>query len=383
MIYFDNSATTLHKPESVTDAVYEAIASQQFANPGRSAHATARAALASLYKTRVAVARIFHIKDPLQIALCQNATAALNLTLKSLFGAGDHLITTALEHNSVLRPLYQLESQGAELSIIGFDLETGVLDYAEMEAQIRGNTKAIVVTACSNVIGAVPDIKKIHGLCKKNGLTLIIDASQSAGTMPMDLSHYEQTIVCFTGHKGLYGPQGTGGIAVNGEFAFKPVFSGGSGIHSFDKTHPATMPDVFEAGTMNVPSFAGLTAGCAYIEQLGEENAASYLANLRAYFFKLASDLPFIKLYAPKVQNAGPVIGLNIGQAPSSEVSRLLDERYGIATRPGAHCAPLVHQAYKTESQGIVRFSFSTFNTTEEIDTAIDALGAVSEIVLS
>ena len=368
MIYFDNSATTLHKPDSVADAVYDAIASQQFANPGRAAHKTAHAALASLYKTRVAVARIFHITDPLQVALCQNATTALNLVFKSLFGAGDHLITTALEHNSVLRPLYQLESQGAELSIVGFDLETGELDYTAMEAQIRGNTKAIIVTACSNVIGAVPDMQRIYSLCKKNGLTLIIDASQSAGTMPMDLSQYEQTIVCFTGHKGLYG-----------DFAFKPVFSGGSGIHSFDKTHPATMPDIFEAGTMNVPSFAGLTAGCAYIEQLGQENAAAYLAKLRAYFFKLAADLPFITLYAPKVQNAGPVIGLNIGTVPSSEVSRLLDERYGIATRPGAHCAPLVHRSYKTEAQGIVRFSFSTFNTTEEIEASIDALGAISE----
>ena len=279
----------------------------------------------------------------------------------------------------MLRPLYQLERQGAELSIIGFDLETGELDYAAMEAAIRSNTKAVIVTACSNVIGAVPDMQKIYGLCRKNGLTLIIDASQSAGTMPMDLSQYEQTIVCFTGHKGLYGPQGSGGIAVNGDFAFQPVFSGGSGIHSFDKTHPATMPDVFEAGTMNVPSFAGLAAGCAYIEQLGQENAASYLARLRAYFFKLATDLPFITLYAPKAQNPGPVISLNLRTVPSSEVSRLLDERYGIATRPGAHCAPLVHHAYKTEAQGMVRFSFSTFNTTEEIEAAIDALGAISE----
>ena len=139
------------------------------------------------------------------------------------------------------------------------------------------------------------------------------------------------------------------------------------------------MPDVFEAGTMNVPSFAGLTAGCAYIEQLGQENAASYLARLRAYFFKLAADLPFITVYAPNVQNPGPVIGLNLKTVPSAEVSRLLDERYGIATRPGAHCAPLVHRSYKTETQGIVRFSFSTFNTTEEIEASIDALGAISE----
>lgn len=381
MIYFDNSATTLHKPDSVAEAVYEAIASQQFANPGRAAHKAAHAALASLYKTRSAVARIFHIKNPLQIALCQNATAALNLVIKSLFRKGDHLITTAFEHNSVLRPLYQLRELGTSLSIVGFDLETGELDYAAMEAEIRDATKAIIVTACSNVIGAVPDINRIYKLCKKNGLILIIDAAQSAGTLPLDLSRYEQTIACFTGHKGLYGPQGTGGIAVNGTFPFQPVFSGGSGIHSFDTVHPTTMPDVFEAGTMNVPSFAGLAAGCRYVETLGQEQATAYLGKLRAYFIHHAADLPSVKIYAPRAQITGPVVGLNIGNTPSAEVSRLLDEQYGIATRPGAHCAPLVHQSYKTEAQGIVRFSFSTFNTTEEIDTAIDALASISELV--
>lgn len=382
MIYFDNSATTLHKPDSVADAVYEAIVSQHYANPGRAAHKTAHAALASLYATRAAIAKIFHVKNPLQVALCQNATAALNLVLKSLFKEGDHLITTALEHNSVLRPLYQLLGHGADLSIVKFNLETGEPDYTEMEAQIRRSTKAIIVTACSNVTGAVPDINRIYSLCKKNGLILIIDAAQSAGTLPLDLSQYEQTIVCFTGHKGLYGPQGTGGIVINGTFPFQPVFSGGSGIHSFDKEHPATMPDVFEAGTMNVPSFAGLAAGCRYIDTFGQENAAVYLSKLRAYFLEQVASLPFVSIYAPKARTTGPVIGLNIGTAPSAEVSRLLDEQFGIATRPGAHCAPLVHQQYKTETQGIVRFSFSTFNTTEEIDAAIDALAAVSEQVL-
>lgn len=381
MIYFDNSATTLQKPETVAKAVFDAIASEQYANPGRAAHTTAHNALAELYKTRTAVARIFGLKNPLQIALCQNATAALNLVTKSLFSAGDHLITTALEHNSVLRPLYQLEQQGAALSVIGFDLESGELDYADMEAQIRSSTKAIIVTACSNVIGAVPDIKAVYSICKKHGLILIIDASQSAGTIPIDLSAYDNTILCFTGHKGLYGPQGTGGIAVNGNFEFKPVFAGGSGIHSFDKTHPVSMPDVFESGTMNVPSFAGLTAGCTYIEQYGIATIQSYLSRLRQYFIESLSTLEHVTLYAPNVKNAGPVVGVNIGSIPSSEVSRLLDEQYGIATRPGAHCAPLVHNAYKTETQGIVRFSFSSFNTKTEIDRAISALEAIGRIL--
>ncbi|MEL3906699.1 MAG: aminotransferase class V-fold PLP-dependent enzyme [Treponema sp.] len=381
MIYFDNSATTLQKPETVAQAVYETIASQHYANPGRAAHTTAHNALAQLFKTRSALARIFGVQNPLQIALCQNATAALNLVLKSLFGAGDHLITTALEHNSVLRPLYQLERQGAEVSIIGFDLQTGVLDYKEMAAQIRDTTKAIVVSACSNVIGAVCDIETVHNLCAQHGLILIIDASQSAGIIPFNLSEYSNTIVCFTGHKGLYGPQGTGGIAVNGNFDFKPVFSGGSGIHSFDQEHPATMPDVFESGTMNVPSFAGLAAGCAYLEQHGISTIGSYLSRLRTYFIERILTLPHITLYAPEARTAGPVIGINIGTIPSGEVSRLLDEQYGIATRPGAHCAPLVHRAYNTESQGIVRFSFSSFNTKAEIDCAVSALETIGRIL--
>ena len=378
MIYFDNSATTLQKPPSVAKAVYETLASEQFANPGRAAHASAHNALKSLFATRTALARIFNISNPLQIALCQNATAALNLVIKSLFKAQDHLITTALEHNSVLRPLYQLEAAGAALTVIGFDSATGVLDYDAMEQAVDSRTKAIVINACSNVIGAVCDLPRVHQICLKHGLTLIIDASQSAGTLPLDLSFYENTIVCFTGHKGLYGPQGTGGIAVHGDFAFTPVFSGGSGVHSFDKTHPCSMPDVFEAGTMNVPSFAGLTAGCTYVSEYGVDRICSYLAGLRKCFVEAVRTIANVRLYAPDAEHAGAVVGLNIGTIPSAEVSRILDEKYGIATRPGAHCAPLVHKTFRTEEQGMVRFSFSTFNTTEEIDCAVQALHAIS-----
>ncbi|MGP1594663.1 MAG: aminotransferase class V-fold PLP-dependent enzyme [Treponema sp.] len=381
MIYFDNSATTLQKPDEVFQAVYHILSSKGFGNPGRAAHAAAHHALTELYKTRIALTAIFNIEDPLQIALCQNATAALNLVIKSLFGPADHLITTALEHNSVLRPLYQLEQAGAQLSIIGFDTHSGTLDYAAMEHSIGDTTKAIILSTCSNVIGAVPDIDRVHALCKKYRLALILDAAQSAGTIPIDLSRYSNTIICFTGHKGLYGPQGTGGIAVNGTFPFKPVFSGGSGIRSFEKEHPSAMPDVFEAGTMNVPSFSGLTAGCLYLKEKRIETIYEYLSELRQYFVEAVSDIPHITLYAPDIQHAGPVVGLNIADIPSGVVSQYLDEKYTIATRPGAHCAPLVHTTLGTEEQGIVRFSFSSFNTKEEIDTAVKALYAISKTV--
>ncbi len=379
MIYFDNSATTLQKPETVAKAVYDAIASEHYANPGRSAHAAAHNALEALFTTRRALARIFGIKNPLNIALCQNATAALNMVIKSLFNAQDHIITTAMEHNSVLRPLYQLEQAGADLSIIGFEPDTGVLHYDEIAASIQQNTKAVIVNACSNVTGAVCDIDRVYRICQEHGLILIIDASQSAGSIPFNVSEYENTIACFTGHKGLYGPQGTGGIAVNGSFAFQPVFSGGSGVHSFDKNHPTIMPDAFEAGTMNVPSFAGLTAGCAYVENYGIERIQARLAALRQYFCKKAAAISHIQIYAQQARNVGAAAALNVGQIPSGEVSRILDERYGIATRPGAHCAPLIHKTYHTEKQGMVRFSFSTFNTEAEIDTAVQALKEISK----
>lgn len=383
MIYFDNSATTLQKPKEVADAVYRGIASEQFANPGRGAHSTAHNALEELFKTRTALAGLFNIKNPLKVALCQNATAALNIAIKSLLIPGDHIITTKAEHNSVLRPLYQLEKTGVYLDHIGFDIHTCELFYDQIEKSIRTNTRAIIVNHCSNVTGAICKIDDIHEICKRHNLIMIVDASQSAGTLPLDISQYDNAIFCFTGHKGLYGPQGTGGIIVNGKFDFKPVFSGGSGVHSFDHSHPLDMPDVFEAGTMNVPSFMGLAAGCNYVIKTGVENINSKLKKLRKKFVDGVKNIDGIKLYGVETSKNqvefGAAIGINIGAMPSGEVSRLLDEKYGIATRPGAHCAPLLHETFGTEAQGIVRFSFSSFNTEEEIDVAVNALNEISK----
>lgn len=380
MIYFDNSATTLHKPKTVAEEVYRGIVSKEFGNPGRGSHRAAHRALSELFTTRAAVADIFNLKNPLNIALCQNATFALNTAIKSLFTGNDHLITTAFEHNSVLRPLYQLEKEGAELTIIDMDTNTFSLRYDSMEKAVKKNTKAVIVNHCSNVTGSTCDLNYVYDLCKKYNLILITDIAQSAGTIPLDISKYKNAIFCFTGHKGLYGPEGTGGIIVNGSFDFKPVFSGGSGIHSFDKEHPSEMPDVFEAGTMNVPSFMGLTAGCLFIKNEGIENINKKLKKLRDNFLQAIKDIPSIKIYGSTEENAGAAVGINIENIPSGEVSRILDETYSIATRPGAHCAPLVHKAFQTEKQGIVRFSFSFFNTAAEIETAAKALYEISKI---
>nr|WP_253730570.1 aminotransferase class V-fold PLP-dependent enzyme [Treponema sp. OMZ 798] len=380
MIYLDNSATTLQKPESVAQEVFRGLASNKFGNPGRGAHSSAHAALTELFKTRQTLARLFNIKKTLNVAFCQNATSALNLVIKSLFLGKEkdtHIITTALEHNSVLRPLYQLEKEGAHLSVI--PIEEGFLRYDLIEKEIEEHTKAIIVNHCSNVIGSICDLDRVHSICKKHGLIMIVDASQSAGTIPIDVSKYGQSIFCFTGHKGLYGPQGTGGIVVNGAFDFAPVFSGGSGVHSFDKAHPSEMPDIFEAGTMNVPSFMGLNAGASYVLKTGIDSIQKKLADLKLSFIEEIKNIPNIKIYGtPWSEKTGPVVGLNIGSIPSGEISRLLDEDYGIASRPGAHCAPLVHKALGTEEQGIVRFSFSSFNTFEEIKQAAEALKEIA-----
>ncbi len=378
MIYFDNSATTLKKPRRVYDAVNRGLSSELFGNAGRASHRIARNSLAELYNTRVALAKIFNIKNPLDVALCQNASAALNLVIKSLFSCRDHIITTETEHNSVLRPLYQLQNEN-NLSIIKFNPELGEIEYSEIEKNIRPDTKAIIVNHCSNVVGAICDLDFIHSLCKKHGLILIVDASQTAGTLPIDFSKYTNSILCFTGHKGLYGPQGTGGIVKNGDFEFKSVFSGGSGSHSFDREHPQNFPDIFEFGTMNVPSFMGLTAGCEYLLCEGIDKINAKLRALRTAFISGIKNIESIRIYGdfPSAEKSA-IVGINIADIFAGEITQALDEDFEILTRAGAHCAPLLHKRLGTKEQGIVRFSFSSFNTPEEIEKAAVALSELS-----
>ncbi len=380
MIYFDNSATTLKKPQAVYDEVYRGLSSEKFGNAGRASHSLSTNSLSELFKTRSSLAKIFNVKNPLDIALCQNASAALNFTIKSLFSEDDHIITTEMEHNSVLRPLYQLEKNGGELSIIKFNSEIGEIEYAKIEESIKKNTKAIIVNHCSNVLGSICDIDFIYDLCKKYNLILIIDASQTAGTIPIDFSKYKNSILCFTGHKGLYGPQGTGGILINGKFNFKNVFAGGSGSHSFDYEHPKSFPDIFEVGTMNVPAFMGLKAGCDYILDYGVEQVNEKLAMLRTAFISECKKIPNLKIYGDyESAKKSAIVGINIAERFAGEVSQILDEDFDIITRAGAHCAPLMHKRLGTTEQGIVRFSFSSFNTMEEIQQAISALQNIAK----
>ena len=377
MIYFDNAATTLQKPPCVAQAVLEAMTT--FGNPGRGVHEPAMAASRAVYEARCALAQLFHAENPARIAFTANATQALNIAIKGILNPGDHVITTAMEHNSVLRPLYELEGQGAALTILPADRQ-GRIDYGGFEAAIRDNTRAIVCTHGSNLTGNLVDMGKIGAIAKAHGLLLVVDASQTAGVIPIDVGEMNIDILCFTGHKGLLGPQGTGGLYVREGVAVRPLLTGGSGVQSHSKTHPAQMPTALEAGTLNAHGLAGLNAGVGYLLEVGIDTIRQKELDLMWAFYGGVREIPGITVYGDFFhQERCPIVSLNVRDYDSSQVSDALFSQYGIATRPGAHCAPLMHDALGTGNRGAVRFSFSQDNTMEEINFAISALQEVAQ----
>lgn len=289
---------------------------------------------------------------------------------------GDHVVTTVLEHNSVLRPLNRLSAeQGVTVEHAGCDT-SGVLDYDELERLVTPGTRVVVVTHASNVTGNAVDIARVAAMAHAAGALVIVDASQSAGTARVDMQAMGLDVVCFTGHKGLMGPQGTGGLAVAEGVDVAPWAMGGTGVHSFDALQPLEWPTRLEAGTLNGHGIAGLSAGLDFIEaQGGVEAIAAHERSLAERFLAGVREIPGIALYGAFDQPVrSAIVSLNVGDIDSAEISDALMQGWGIATRPGAHCAPLMHRALGTERQGIVRFSFGYFNTDEEVDTAIDAL---------
>ena len=376
MIYFDNAATTLQKPECVLWAVMEAMGT--FGNSGRGVHEPALAASRGVYETRCALAQLFHGENPANIAFTANATAALNTAIKGILNPGDHVITTAMEHNSVLRPLYELEDRGAELTILPAD-DRGRIDYNAFSAAIRDNTRAIVCTHGSNLTGNLLDIGKIGAIAKAHGLLFVVDASQTAGVFPIDVQKMDIDILCFTGHKGLLGPQGTGGLYVREGVDVRPLLTGGSGVQSHSKTHPAQMPTALESGTLNAHGLAGLNAGVRWLLETGIDTLRQKELDLMWAFYEGVREIPEITVYGDfSARERCPIVSLNVRDYDSSQVSDALFSQYGIATRPGAHCAPLMHDALGTGSRGGVRFSFSHYNTMEEIKIAIAALREIA-----
>lgn len=368
MIYFDNAATTLHKPQEVIDAVIKAMTSM--GNAGRGNTSASMEASHIIFDTRENLAKLFNIKDSSRIAFTCNSTEALNIAIKGSLTTGDHVITTMLEHNSVLRPLYEMENKGVELSIIQAD-KLGNISYDEIKSLIKNNTKSIVCTHGSNLTGNLVDIEKIGKICKEHNLLFIVDVSQTAGVFPIDVEKMNIDILCFTGHKSLLGPQGTGGIFVKEGINITPLKSGGTGILTYSKTQPSIMPTHLEAGTLNGHGIAGLNAGIEFINKIGMKKIREKEENLMWRFYNKVKELPHIKIYGDfSKKERCPIVTLNIDNYDSGDIAEEL-LNYGVATRAGGHCAPLMHEALGTTEQGVVRFSFGYFNTEEEVDEVI------------
>ena len=380
MIYLDNAATTLQKPPCVGQAMLDAL--EHAGNPGRGAHEPTLHAARIVYHARETLATLFHAESPDCIAFTANVTQALNTALCGLVRPGDHIITTVCEHNSVLRPLYRLREQGAEVSFVEVD-DTGRLRYEQFEKSLRPNTRLVVVTHASNVTGNLTDLAFVSTFAKKHGLTLVVDAAQTAGAQPIDVQRLGIDALCFTGHKALLGPQGTGGAYVRPGLRVAPLLVGGSGVHSFDETHPLQMPTALEAGTLNVHGLAGLCAGVRWLLEQGVENLAAREAALARLFYEQVRTAPGVTVYGDMaMQPRAPIVALNIAQEDSARVADILWEDYGICVRAGAHCAPLMHKALGTVEQGVVRFSFSHFNTEQEVQQAAQAVCALAREIL-
>ena len=377
MIYFDNAATTLHKPPEVIEAVVHAMTTS--GNASRGTHTGSLAASRTVYETRKKIADFFHCSRADHVIFTSNSTEALNIAICGTLGKGDHIISTDLEHNSVLRPLYHLEEQGASLTFLSAN-KKGCIDYDDFKCSIKPNTKAIVCTHASNLTGNVLDIERIGRIAKAHNLLFIVDASQSAGCIEINMETMNIDILCFTGHKSLLGPQGTGGLCIHESVEIRPFKRGGSGIHSYEKGQPQAYPARLEAGTLNSHGIAGLCAAINYINTITIPVIAKKEQELLWHFYKGICNIPEIHIYGDfDTKERAAILSLNIEGYDSGTVSDVLSQEYDIATRPGAHCAPRMHQALGTTETGAVRFSFSSFNTMEEVETAIRALKELVE----
>lgn len=372
MIYCDHAATSFPKPLVVADAM--CLALQNVGNSGRGAHGLSLEASRLVFEARFELADFLGAEDPSCIAFTANATESLNLAILGLFKPGDHVITTVLEHNSVLRPLYELEKNGVDLTILPAN-SLGVLDLSALPQAMQPNTTALICTHASNVTGNVVDVDLLGRFCKEHGLFFIVDGAQTAGWYPYRLREQEIDILCFTGHKALQGPQGIGGIYLKPGVEVRPLKTGGSGIQTFSKKHPQQMPEALEAGTLNTPGIAGLLAGIHYVRTIGLDAIERSEDELTQSFYQGAKAISGVKIYGDfSSPRRAPVVSLNVRHLSASLVSEILAEDYGIFTRSGGHCAPLIHGALGTVEQGAVRFSFSHTNTMDEINQVLTAL---------
>lgn len=378
LIYLDNAATTLHKPPQVAEAVKQAILTA--GNAARGAHGASMQASRTVFETRQKLARLLGCPQADHVVFTANSTMALNIAITGILSPGDHAISTDLEHNSVLRPLYALHEQGVALSFVPAGKQ-GRVRYEGFASLFRPNTKAVICTHASNLTGNMLDLACIAAMAHEHGALLIVDASQTAGAVPIDMTAMGVDVLCFTGHKGLMGPQGTGGLCIRPGVEIRPLLRGGSGVHSFDRQQPAAYPTRLEAGTLNSHGIAGLDAAVDYLLSEGVAAIEKREQALMRRFYENVCDIDGVQVYGDfAAQQRAAIVALNIRDYDSAEIADVLFADYGIATRPGAHCAPRMHQALGTVQQGVVRFSFSVFNTEDEVDAAIQAVRELAQI---
>jgi cysteine desulfurase / selenocysteine lyase len=375
LLYFDNAATSWPKPEE-TQAAMDRYLREIGGSPGRSGHRLSIEAGRVILEAREAVARLFGADDPFRIVFTKNATEALNIALRGLLNAGDHVITSSMEHNSVMRPLRALEEEGLAVSAIPCSIR-GELDPAAIRPAIRPNTRAIILTHAANVTGTILPISEAGRIAREHGIVLIVDAAQTAGVLPIDVEAMGIDLMAFTGHKSLFGPPGTGGLYIGEgmEERIRPLMTGGTGSRSEFEEQPLFLPDKFEAGTPNTVGLAGLAAGVSWILARGVEAIRTHEEALTGRFMRGLREIPGIDLYGPAdPSRRTAIVSFNITGLMPSEAAQELDERFAIMSRPGLHCAPAAHRTIGTFPRGTVRFSFGPYNTEAEIDAALEAV---------
>lgn len=377
MIYLDHAATSFPKPQSVLEKAMS-VMTEYGANPGRSGHKLAMRANREIFDAREKIATLFHIENPLDIAFTFNCTVALNMAIHGTVGAGDHVVTTSMEHNSVLRPLNTLRAKGVEISIVKAGAD-GIVDPKAMEAEIRPNTKLLVSTHVSNLTGSIQPIAELGRIAKERNITFLVDAAQSAGVYDIDVVAMGIDLLAFPGHKSLLGLQGTGGLYVNEELDLETIIEGGTGSFSNSVDQPILMPDKLESGTLNAPGLIALGAGVDFILSEGIEKIRRHEEDLAFRFMEGLAEIPKVDVYGAKVRGKhAPVVMMNLHDTDSSELAGLLNDDWDIAVRPGLHCAPLAHETMGTFRQGAVRFSFGYTNTDADVDRALEAIRAIA-----
>ena len=372
MIYLDNGATSFPKPKGMMAAMEECIM-KYCGNPGRSGHEMALMTGEAVYRARQAVVEVFGVEDGSRLIFTKNTTEALNMGIRGILRDGDHVITTSMEHNSVLRPLKWMEKRGISQSIVRADRD-GSIHASDLEKCITGKTRMMIVTAASNVTGTRMPLEEIGRICRRHGVLFMVDGAQGAGSMDLDVEKHHIDLLAFPGHKGLLGPQGTGGLYVSPDLELEPLMQGGTGTESRSRLQPSELPDGFEAGTINAPAIIGLGYSAAYVNRIGAETIGSYEEALICRLEEKLREIPGIRLYGPEPEKKTGITLFNLNGYEAEEITEILSRHYGIAVRGGYHCAGLAHKTIGTWETGAVRASVGPYNTPSDMDCLADAL---------